>query len=209
MTWEFVFLVSVAVRDHDSEGCHIFAKILEVGRTKYEHRFEGSHYPKDVILYAVFFYARYAVSYRDLEEILAECGVQVDHATLKRWVVEYSPDIAKAAQMRKQPAARSWRMDETYIKVKGRSRGTTKSRSFSSPCRNRSIKRSLGEVKRSLTKLGSHSARVNYKLLPSRQSCAKPTTARKTPIGSMQIPSRDAGAFPLFCRGHRRGVRHP
>lgn len=82
--------------------------------------FKGSHYPKDVILYAVFFYVRYAVSYRDLEEIMAERGVQVDHATLNRWVVKYSPDIAKAAQRRKQPTAGSWRMDETYIRVKGR-----------------------------------------------------------------------------------------
>ena len=82
--------------------------------------FKGSHYPKDVILHAVFFYVRYAVSYRDLEEIMAERGIQVDHATLNRWVVKYSPDIAKAAQMRKQPTAGSWRMDETYIKVKGR-----------------------------------------------------------------------------------------
>ena len=44
--------------------------------------FKGSHYPKDVILYAVFFYVRYAVSYRELEGIMAERGVQVDHATL-------------------------------------------------------------------------------------------------------------------------------
>ena len=49
--------------------------------------FKGNHYPKDVILYAVFFYVRYAVSYRDLEEIMAERGVEVDHATLNRWVV--------------------------------------------------------------------------------------------------------------------------
>ena len=82
--------------------------------------FKGSHYPKDVILYAVFFYVRYAVSYRDLEEIMAERGVQVDHATLNRWVVKYSPSIAKTAQQKKQPIAGSWRMHETYIKVKGK-----------------------------------------------------------------------------------------
>ena len=82
--------------------------------------YKGSHYPKDVILYAVFFYVRYAVSYRDLEEIMAERGVQVDHATLNRWVVKYSPGIAKTAQQKKQPTAGSWRMDETYIKVKGK-----------------------------------------------------------------------------------------
>ena len=82
--------------------------------------FKGSHYPKDVILYAVFFYVRYAVSYRDLEEIMAERGVQIDHATLNRWVIKYSPDIAKTAQIRKPPTVGSWRMDETYIKVKGK-----------------------------------------------------------------------------------------
>ena len=57
--------------------------------------FKGCHYPKDVILYAVFFYVRYAVSYRYLEEIIAERGVQADHATLNRWVVKYPPNIAK------------------------------------------------------------------------------------------------------------------
>jgi putative transposase len=82
--------------------------------------FKGSHYPRPVILYAVFFYVRYAVSYRDLEEIMAERGVEVDHATLNRWVIKYSPLIAKEAHKRKQKTGVSWRMDETYIKVKGK-----------------------------------------------------------------------------------------
>jgi putative transposase len=82
--------------------------------------FKSSHYPKDVILYAVFFYVRYAVSYRDLEEIMAERGVEVDHATLNRWVVKYSPIIATQAQRQKSGTSSSWRMDETYIKVKGK-----------------------------------------------------------------------------------------
>ena len=82
--------------------------------------FKGVHYPKSVILYAVFFYVRYAVSSRDLEEILAERGVTVDHATLNRWVVKFARQIAAHAQTRKRPTAKSWRMDETYIKVKGR-----------------------------------------------------------------------------------------
>ncbi len=56
---------------------------------------------------------------RDLEEILNERGVAVDHATLNRWVVKYSPLIAFEAQRRKRPTAVSWRMDETYIKVRG------------------------------------------------------------------------------------------
>ncbi len=70
--------------------------------------FKGSHYPKDVILYAVFFYVRYAISYRDLEEIIAERGVQVDHATLNRWVVKYSPGIAKTTQIRKHSTGPSF-----------------------------------------------------------------------------------------------------
>ena len=56
--------------------------------------FKGNHFPKSVFLYAVFFYVRYGVSYRDLEEIMAERGVEIDHATLNRWVVKYSPLIA-------------------------------------------------------------------------------------------------------------------
>ena len=59
--------------------------------------FRGAHYPKEVILYTVYFYVRYGISYRDLEKILDERGVKVDHSTLKRWVIRNSPMIAKAA----------------------------------------------------------------------------------------------------------------
>jgi putative transposase len=82
--------------------------------------FKDVHYPKSVILHAVFFYLRYAVSYRDLEEILAERGIKVDHATLNRWVVKFAPLLAAQAQAKKRPTAPSWRMDETYIKVRGK-----------------------------------------------------------------------------------------
>ena len=82
--------------------------------------FKGVHCPKAVVLHAVFFYVRYAVSYRDLEEIMAERGVAVDHATLNRWVVKFSPLIAASAQTRKRGTANSWRMDETYIRVRGK-----------------------------------------------------------------------------------------
>lgn len=81
--------------------------------------FKGAQFPKHVILYAVFFYVRYGVSYRDLEEILAERGVEVDHATLNRWVVKYATAIASVAQKRKARTAPSWRLDETYVKVRG------------------------------------------------------------------------------------------
>ncbi len=81
--------------------------------------FKGAHFPKDVILYAVFFYLRYGVSYRDLEEIMAERGVELDHATLNRWVSRYAGLVADASRHKKRPTDRSWRMDETYVKVKG------------------------------------------------------------------------------------------
>ena len=73
-----------------------------------------------MILYAVYFYVRFAVSYRDLEEIMNERGVDVDHATLNRWVEKYASIIAEHAHRRKAPTGQSWRMDETYVKVKGR-----------------------------------------------------------------------------------------
>jgi putative transposase len=79
--------------------------------------FKGAHFPKDIILYAVFFYVRYGVSYRDLEEIMAERGVKVDHATLNRWVIDYSPLIAAEAKKRKRPVASSWRMDESVLQL--------------------------------------------------------------------------------------------
>ena len=59
---------------------------------------KGKHFPKEVILFAVFLYVRYPVSYQDLEEIMEERGVDVDHATLNRWVIEYSPLVAEEAQ---------------------------------------------------------------------------------------------------------------
>ncbi len=77
--------------------------------------FKVAQYPKDVILFAVFFYVRYGVSHRDL----AERGISVDHTTLNCWVTRYSGAIAEAAHRRKGPCDRSRRMDETYIKVKG------------------------------------------------------------------------------------------
>ncbi|MCP5088256.1 MAG: IS6 family transposase [Rhodobacteraceae bacterium] len=82
--------------------------------------FKGSHFPKPVVLFAAYFYLRYSVSYRDLEEIMAERGVLVDHATLNRWIVKYSPLIAIEAHRRKAATLRSWRMDETYVKVRGK-----------------------------------------------------------------------------------------
>jgi len=81
--------------------------------------FKGCHFPKPVILTCIRWYLRYKLSYRDLEEMLAERGVRVDHATINRWVIKFAPQLALRARRHKRSVGRSWRMDETYIKVRG------------------------------------------------------------------------------------------
>jgi putative transposase len=81
--------------------------------------FKGSHLPKCVILQAVFWYLRYSLSYRDIEELMEERGIEVDHSTVNRWVVKYTPLLETEIRKRKKAVGSSWRMDETYIKVKG------------------------------------------------------------------------------------------
>src|ERR687891_2406152 len=81
--------------------------------------FKGAHFPKEVILMGVRWYVAYPLSTRHVEELMAERGVEVDHSTINRWVIKYSPKGEKASHRRKRPVWVSWRMDETYIKVKG------------------------------------------------------------------------------------------
>jgi putative transposase len=81
--------------------------------------FKGTHFPQDMILMCVRWYVAYPLSYRHVEELMQERGVSVDHATIQRWVVKYSPPWEEAFHRRKRPVRVSWRMDETYIKVKG------------------------------------------------------------------------------------------
>jgi len=81
--------------------------------------FKGAHFPQDIILMGVRWYVAYPLSYRHVEELMEERGVPLDHATIQRWVVKYSPLLEEAFHRRKQPVWVSWRLDETYIKVKG------------------------------------------------------------------------------------------
>ena len=81
--------------------------------------FKGAHFPQDIILMGVRWYVAYPLSYRHVEELMEERGVSVDHATIQRWVVKYSPQLEEAFHRRKRPVGRRWRMDETYIRVKG------------------------------------------------------------------------------------------
>jgi putative transposase len=61
----------------------------------------------------------YSLSLRDLEEMIAEHGIEVDHSTMHRWVIKLVPLFEKSFRQHKRPAGKSWRMDETYIKVRG------------------------------------------------------------------------------------------
>jgi putative transposase len=81
--------------------------------------FKGAHFVRDIILTCVRWYLAYPLSYRQVEELMEERGVSVDHATIQRWVLKYSPHLEAAFHRRKRPVGRSWRMDETYIRVKG------------------------------------------------------------------------------------------
>lgn len=77
------------------------------------------HYPLDVILLCVRWYVTYSLSLRNLEEMMAERGIEVDHSSVHRWVIKLRPVFEKAFRRRKRPAGRSWRVDETYVKIKG------------------------------------------------------------------------------------------
>lgn len=72
-----------------------------------------------MIMQSVRWYLAYSLSYRDLEEIMAERGFQVDHSTINRWVVHYAPLLEKEFHSKKKKTSDRWRMDETYLKVKG------------------------------------------------------------------------------------------
>ncbi|WP_039983996.1 IS6 family transposase, partial [Vibrio sagamiensis] len=82
--------------------------------------FKGCHFPSEVILETIRYYLAYKLSYREIEEIQLERGVVVDHATINRWVIKFAPLLEHRARRRKKPVSDSWRMDETYIKVKGK-----------------------------------------------------------------------------------------
>lgn len=81
--------------------------------------FKGAHFPPEVILMGSRWYLAYPLSTRHVEELMEERGVNVDHSTINRWVIKYSPQLEDEFHRRKRPVWVSWRMDETYIRVKG------------------------------------------------------------------------------------------
>ena len=82
--------------------------------------FKGRHFDRSVILLCVRWYLAYGLSLRDLTEMMAERGISVDHSTIHRWVVYFSPLLLKCFYRRKRSVRGRWHMDETYVKVRGR-----------------------------------------------------------------------------------------
>ena len=83
--------------------------------------FKGRHFRGEIVLWAVRWYCRYPISYRDLEAMMTERGVAVDHSTIYRWVQRFAPEMEKRLRRQwRRPQSRSWRVDETYIKVRGK-----------------------------------------------------------------------------------------
>jgi transposase, IS6 family len=89
-------------------------------RKKRPALFRGRHFEDQIIILCVRWYLRYSLSYRDLEEIMAERGLSVDHSTVWRWVQRYAPVLNQRIRREVRHPNRSWRVDETYIRVAGR-----------------------------------------------------------------------------------------
>ena len=82
--------------------------------------FKWRHFEPAVIICAVGWYLRFSLSYRNVEELLTERGLTADHTTVWRWVQRYAPELNKRCRPELKPTNRSWRVDETYVRAKGK-----------------------------------------------------------------------------------------
>ncbi|KTQ46874.1 IS6 family transposase [Enterobacter cancerogenus] len=162
--------------------------------------FKGRHFQRDIILWAVRWYCKYGISYRELQEMLAERCVNVDHSTLYRWVQRYAPEMEKRLRWygRNPSGFCSWRLDETYIKVNGRwaylyravdSKGRTID-FYLSPRRNSKLKRIISAT------LGFKSMKTAYatiKVIEVMRALRKGQAASfyfDHPLGEMRLVNR-------------------
>jgi transposase-like protein len=81
--------------------------------------FRGRHFQDEIIVLCLRWYLRYSLSYRDLEEMMAERGLSLDHSTIARWVLRYAPILSQRIRREMRKPNRSWRVDETYVRVAG------------------------------------------------------------------------------------------
>ena len=127
--------------------------------------FKGRHFRGEIVLWAVRWYCRYPISYRDLEAMMTERGVAVDHSTIYRWVQRFAPEMEKRLRWQwRRPQSRSWRVDETYIKVRGKwaylyravdKLGNTIDFYLSATRNTKAAKRFLGKALRGLKRVGA------------------------------------------------------
>src|SRR3954449_8612228 len=96
------------------------AKRRQAIRVRPDQAFKGRQFTAEVILWAVRWYLMFPISYRDLALMLQDRGVSVDHTTIFRWIQAYAAELEKRIRPHLRPANGSWRVDETYVKVKGR-----------------------------------------------------------------------------------------
>lgn len=82
--------------------------------------FKGRHFEQEAVILCVRWYLRYKLSYRDLVEMMAERGLSISHTTILRWVQRYAPEFDKRWSRFATPAGTSWRVDETYVRIRGR-----------------------------------------------------------------------------------------
>jgi IS6 family transposase len=98
------------------------ARRRRLARVRQEQSFKGRQFTAEVILWAVRWYLMFPISYRDLELMLQDRGVAVDHSTVFRWIQAYAPGLDKRLRPHLRPSDGSWRVDETYVKVKVKGR---------------------------------------------------------------------------------------
>jgi transposase-like protein len=150
--------------------------------------FKGSHVEKEIILWGVRWYVAYPISYRQLEEMMRERGASVDHSTLSRWVIKYAPAFEKQFRRCQHPVGRSWRVDETYVKIKGK----------------------WAYLSRAVDKGGQP---VDFLLTPQRDKAAAEAFSRKA-IGNHGLPAKitidqsgsNTAAIRRYNRTHKTAI---
>ena len=80
--------------------------------------FKWRHFAPEIILCAVRWYLRYSLSYREVEELLVERGLEIDHTTVWRWVQRYAPELEERVRPHLKATNKSWRVDETYVSIR-------------------------------------------------------------------------------------------
>jgi len=181
--------------------------------------FKGRHFEGEIVLWAVRWYCRYGISYRDLEQMMGERGVRVDHTTIYRWVQKFAPEIEKRLRGQwRRPRSASWRIDETYVKVGGKwaylYRAVDKSGNtidfYLSPTRNtKAAKRFLGKALKGL-KDGERPRVINTDKAPTYAAAlAELKKAGKGTVAKIGVRPKYAQSVGLYSAPERTRSRSP